>query len=143
MVAKSFFNFCFPNFNPKLVPIIQNYSELKNISDFTIKHTIGNQYIFMDTDISALSIDTNYIIGHSHQQYCLPKNEFKIYNTGSLGQNRQYLNQSCYLQIDTEKNQVELKFFIHNISKVISEMKSRKYPEICLNYYLSKDQIQI
>lgn len=39
------------------------------IPDYIIQHTIGNQYIFADTDISNIEIDSNYLIGHSHQQF--------------------------------------------------------------------------
>jgi predicted phosphodiesterase len=143
LVAKSFFNFCYPQFNSKYVSLIQSYDESKILDNFIVKHTIGEQYIFLDTDISNLNIETNYIIGHSHQQYSRIKNEFYIYNTGSIGQNRKYLNQSCYLQLDTETNHIELKYFIHDVNKVINEMESQKYPKICLDYYLSKERLVI
>lgn len=138
VIAKSFFNYCFPKFNSNSVEIIKEYESSIFIGQYKIQHTIENQYIFMDTDISKLMIENNYIIGHSHQQYSREKDNFKIYNTGSLGQNRKFINQSCYLQIDTKLNTVELKSFIHDINKVISKMKERKYPQICIDYYLSK-----
>jgi predicted phosphodiesterase len=140
-VAKSFFNFCYPLFNSDNIPVIQSYNESKLLDNFTVRHTIGEQYIFLDTDISDLLVETNYIIGHSHQQYTRTKNEFLIHNTGSLGQNRKFLNQSCYLQLDTKTNTIELKSFLHNINQVIIEMKSKNYPKICMDYYLSKEQV--
>ena len=66
------------------------------------------------------------------------KNEYKLYNTGSIGQNRALINLSCYIKIDTEKETVELKKFIHDIDTVINQMKFDKYPQICLDYYNSK-----
>jgi len=141
IIAKSFFNYCFLRFELNLIGILKSYEEIIKIKEYTIKHTIGNQYIFKDTDISDIIVDNNYIIGHSHQQYYREKDNFKIYNTGSLGQNRKFINQSCYVQINTETQTVELKNFIHDIEKVINEMKERKYPQLCIDYYLSKDKI--
>lgn len=140
-IAKAFFKHCYSNFDHSLVKVIDKYQNQIKLEDFIIQHTIFNQYIFENSDISNFKIDNNYIIGHSHQQYEREKNNFKIYNTGSLGQNRQYINQSCYLKFDTETKKVELKSFIHDIDMVISQMKSEKYPSICIDYYLSKEQI--
>lgn len=140
-IAKSFFNFCFQKFNPKLLDTLDKYDDSTLIDGYIIKHTIESRYIFKDTDIADLTIDSNYIIGHSHQQYLRNKDNYKIYNTGSLGQNRKFINQSCYLQINTESGIVELKFFIHDSNKVITEMRTRKYPKICIDYYLSKEKL--
>lgn len=140
-VAKSFFEFCYGNFNKDLLAIISKYEDRAQIPGFSIQHTIGNQYIFADTDISNLEIDSNYIIGHSHQQFEREKGNFKIYNTGSIGQNREFIDLSCYIKVDTEKKTVELKNFVHDINKVIRQMESEKYPQICIDYYKSKKQL--
>lgn len=141
LIAKAFFEHCYDNFDKSLVNVINKYQNKIELEDFTIQHTICNQYIFADTDISNIEIDTNYIIGHSHQQFKIEKYKFKIFNTGSLGQNRQFINQSCYIKLNTENKTVELKNFNHDIRKVINQMKSDKYPSICTDYYLSKEQI--
>lgn len=140
-IAKAFFEHCYANFDSNLVPIITNYETIFDVNNFSIQHTVNNQYIFADTDISNLLIEKNYIIGHSHQQFEREDKSFKIFNTGSLGQNRQFINQSCYLKLDTETGKVEFKNFIHNIDLVINQMKSDKYPQICMDYYLSKNRI--
>lgn len=137
-VAQTFFQFCYPRFESKLIRDISSYDDQFSVADHTIKHTLGNQYIFADTNIDKLEIITNYIFGHSHQQFKRQKNNFMLYNTGSVGQNRSLLNLSCYLKYDTDKNTIEMKNFVHDISKVIQEMESVGYPEICLNYYKSK-----
>ena len=140
-IAKAFFNHCYPNFDKSLLEIINKYDIQIQVEDYIIKHTINNQYIFADTDISAIEIKSNYIIGHSHQQYERDSHNFKIYNTGSLGQNRQFINQSCYLILDTIKKNIEFKKFENNIESVINQMKSEKYPSICTDYYLSKNRL--
>lgn len=137
-VAKAFFEFCYVKFDKTYISDLVNYKEQFVLSNFIIQHTIGNQYIFEDTNIDTIHIESDYIIGHSHQQYERQKNLFKLYNTGSLGQNRSLLNVSCYLKIDTEKRTVELKNFIHDIDKVIKQMQAEKYPSICIEYYKSK-----
>ncbi|MGV8947038.1 MAG: metallophosphoesterase family protein [Lutibacter sp.] len=140
-VANAFFDFCYPKFDKSLLEIIKDYAIKTEQGNFIIQHTINNQYVFANTDISAVEINNNYIIGHSHQQFEINKNNFKIYNTGSLGQNREFINQSCYLKLDTETNKVELKFFIFDVDMVINQMKVEKYPIICTDYYLSKKRL--
>jgi predicted phosphodiesterase len=140
-IANAFFEFCYKKIDSSLISEISTYEEYFNIPDFTIKHTIDNKYIFADTNIDDITINTNCIIGHSHQQYHLKKNNFDIYNTGSIGQNRELLNLSCYLKVDTDKKTVELKNFVHDIKLVINQMETQKYPQICLDYYKSKKTI--
>ncbi|WP_226063984.1 metallophosphoesterase family protein [Kaistella polysaccharea] len=137
-VAQAFFQFCYPKFDAELINNISNFDDHISVGDYTIRHTLGNQYIFADTNIENLEIETNYMFGHSHQQFKRDKNSYFLYNTGSIGQNRSLLNLSCYLKYDTDKNTVEMKSFVHDIGKVIQEMESQNYPQICLDYYKSK-----
>jgi predicted phosphodiesterase len=140
LIAQTFFQHCYAQLDQNLTSIIKGYQEEVTIGSFTIKHTLNHQYIFADTDISGLTVDTNYMFGHSHQQFFREKDGYSLYNTGSIGQNRTYINQSCYLKYDTETGKVELKSFIHNIDSVIQQMKSEKYPQLCIDYYLSKNR---
>lgn len=140
-IAKAFFEFCYPKFDISLLNTINKYEKDLGVGNFTIQHTITDKKIFFDTDLSDIKIKTNYIIGHSHQQFEREVNGFKIFNTGSLGQDRKYINQSCYLILDTKKKSIELKSFTYDINKIIDKMKADKYPEICLEYYLSKERI--
>ncbi len=140
-VATSFFENCYKNFDKKLIPLLEKYSDSCEIENYTIEHTIFNKYIFADTDITEHIIDKNYIIGHSHQQFEREKNGFKIFNTGSLGQNRELINVSNYIQLDTDSQKIELKYFKHNIDFIINQMKIEKYPQLCIDYYLSKKQL--
>ncbi|MDI1254466.1 MAG: metallophosphoesterase family protein [Flavobacterium sp.] len=141
IVAKSFFEFCYQRFDVSLLQVIRQYGDVLEAGNYTVKHTIGNGYIFADTDITNINIDRNYIIGHSHQQFERKKNDYKIFNTGSLGQNRAFINQSNYLTLDTDTGKVTLKSYLHDIDRVINKMKSDKYPTICTDYYLSKKRL--
>ncbi|MBW8523174.1 metallophosphoesterase [Chryseobacterium chendengshani] len=140
-VAKSFFEFCYPQFNNKLLPVISKFEDSLSIGDFNIKHSIDGLYIFEDTNIEYLDFENNSIVGHSHQQFHRIIDDKNLYNTGSLGQNRALLDVANYLIIDTDTNNVELKSFIFDIQKVISKMEELKYPFICLNYYKSKNTV--
>jgi predicted phosphodiesterase len=140
-IAKAFFIHNILNFDKKLTQTINNYNDFLEINNFKIQHTILDKYIFFDTDISDLIIENHFIIGHSHQQFERKINNFNIFNTGSLGQNRQFINQSCYLKFNTETLKIELKTFIHDIDLLINQMISEKYPKICIDYYLSKNKI--
>lgn len=137
-VALAFFNFCYPQFTQ--FKLIKEYGEVKYLRDFRIQHTIWNNYLYPDTDLSQLEINSNYIIGHSHHQFDRNCGENRIVNTGSLGQNRKNINIANYLLLDENKNQLELKSFVFEIDIIINEMLVRNYPEICVNYYKSKSR---
>jgi len=137
-VAQTFFRHNFSHFDKSLIVEIEKYQNNFQVEDFTVQHTVDKRYIFEDTDISDLDVDKNYMIGHSHQQFYRQKNSFEIYNTGSIGQNRKHINQSCYLKYDTVTKKVELKNYLHDIEKVIRQMKCENYPNLCIDYYLSK-----
>lgn len=141
LVANTFFQKCYYDFNGDSLDIIKKYEEKIVLGDFTIQHTINDSYVFSDTKLENIVLESNYIIGHSHQQFYRLIGGKILYNTGSIGQNRQYLNQSCYLKFDTETQKVTLKSFVHNVDLVINEMKVRNYPALCLEYYLSKQKV--
>lgn len=140
-IAKAFFNFCYPKFDNSLIDTIKQYEMEIDFGSFNVQHTISDRKIFLNTDLSDIKINTNHIIGHSHQQFERDVNGFKLINTGSLGQDRKFINQSCYVILDTAKNSIELKSFTHDIDKVIDKMKADKYPDICIGYYLSKERL--
>lgn len=133
-IAKAFFEFCYPTFSK--FDLIKNYQEQCEFGEFVIKHSIDNKYMFNDTLIE--SIDRNYIIGHSHQQFERLINQNRLINTGSVGQNRSTINVINYVIYDLETNIVDLKSIKYNHEVVINEMISRAYPEICINYYKNK-----
>jgi len=134
-VAKTFFDFCYPSFDQQ--ESIANYDSSVLCFDYTVQHTIQDRYIFPDTE--PISIDKNYIIGHSHYQFMRVIDNFSLINTGSVGQNRKWINVIQYLIYDTDSGVISLKNIVYDHYIIINEMKSKKYPEICVNYYLNKD----
>ena len=138
-VAKTFFNFCHPKFEKK--EIIQQYGTIYEAGRFTVCHTVGNVYLYPDSNLSRFNIEENFIIGHSHYQFDRKIGDFRVVNTGSVGQNRKIINLAEYIIYDAQKEQVELKSFQFNIVDVIRKMEEEKYPQICLDYYKKKTKI--
>ena len=93
-LANEFFNHCYSDFIE--VSAIQNYEKESQFEDFICTHTLEDRYIFQDTDIT---LDKNFIIGHSHRQYKIGRNGYTLLNPGSVGQNRQYINEINYVLI--------------------------------------------
>ncbi|WP_029032989.1 metallophosphoesterase family protein [Salinimicrobium terrae] len=138
-IAKSFFDFCFPKFIQK--EKIRKYGSSFRAGNYVISHTIHQDYFYPDTDLTKYNIKRNSIIGHSHYQFDRKIGEFRIINTGSVGQNRKAINLAEYVIYDDDKDQVKLKSFLFDIDKVIDKMEDDGYPEICLNYYKNKTKI--
>lgn len=135
-VAKAFFSHCYPRFR-EFQPLSE-YGLSSSAGVFLVQHTLLDKYIFEDTDIHDAGLTGNFIIGHSHQQYERILPGLRLINTGSLGQNRAFINVADYLIYDDISEAVELKHFIYDIESVISAMEAEGYNELCLNYYRNK-----
>jgi len=134
-IAREFFGFCFPGFSRQ--DEIKKYRQQWQYADYTCVHTILDKNIYPDT---ALELDGNYFIGHSHHQFHTVSNGFSLYNAGSVGQNRKYINFANYLNWFPEEDRVDSLGFIYDADLVIGEMKQRGYPQACIEYYLSKER---
>lgn len=132
-LVQDFFKMTYSGFNK--VGIIKNFLEEIKLDKFICRHTIGGNYIFPDTD---LLMDNNYIIGHSHHQFKYKNNDFVLYNSGSVGQNRKFINELNYLVYDSDLKSIEMKSALYDIDIILNEMKNRSYPENCINYYFNK-----
>ncbi|HEY6901909.1 MAG TPA: metallophosphoesterase [Puia sp.] len=134
-VARAFFQYCYPRFTR--FERIKEYRQDWRYDGYTCVHTILNKNIYPDT---PLDLDDNYFIGHSHHQFGTVSNGFHLYNAGSVGQNRKYINFANYLNWYPEEEKVEMQGFVFDIELVLSEMKAQGYPEECIAYYLSKER---
>jgi len=134
-IAKTFFNFCIQNFTQ--INQIKEYKNSYIIKNYTIQHTLNNNYIYIDSDVH--NIDNNYIIGHSHQQFTKQVGRFKLINTGSVGQNRTHINCINYIIYDDAKDMVQLKYLLYDHKIIIDKMKNKNYPKICIDYYMNKN----
>lgn len=132
-LANEFFNYCYSEF--KEVSAIQNYEKESQFEDFVCTHTLEERYIFQDTDIT---LDKNFILGHSHQQYKIVRNGYTLLNPGSVGQNRHYINEINFLIYDTKYQKADFRSVLYDVNIIIKQMEQMEYPEVCLDYYRNK-----
>jgi len=132
-LVKTFFDKCFSDFSN--IDLINKYQKESKFENFLCTHTIEGKYIFKDTNID---IKQNYIIGHSHQQYEIYRNGYRILNPGSVGQNRKYINEINFMIYDTTNKNADFRSVLYDIDVVIVEMEKMGYPKECLNYYKEK-----
>ncbi len=132
-IVRSFFEISYPSFNQ--FDILKEYQDVIQYDKFVLTHTINDKYIFPDTKIV---IKNNYILGHSHVQFQRLISNYILINPGSLGQNRKKINRGEYLLFDHIKKTYQLKFLEFDLNLLITEMKKKKYPKECIEYYLRK-----
>ena len=79
------------------------------------------------------------MIGHSHQQYSVLGVNI-LDQSWEFGARSKIYKPRMLWGLYHESDAFELKNFTYDIGIVISEMKARKYPQICLEYYQNKEQ---
>lgn len=131
--AKLFFETCIRDFTKQ--KLISNLAETYTLHSYCFTHTLHNQRIYID---SKIQLDANYVIGHSHHQFKLTQGKFTLYNAGSVGQNRAYINVINYLVYNTKENSFQMKSITYDVDLIIDEMKRRGYPFKCIEYYSNK-----
>ena len=132
-LANKFFNHCYDEFRKN--SLIQTYKNESQFEDYVCTHTIEDRYIFEDTDIT---LEKNYIIGHSHRQFKINCNGYSLFNPGSVGQNRQFINEINFMIYDTISFNVDVRSVLYDVDLMIDQMKKKDYPRICLDYYRNK-----
>ena len=132
-LVQKFFQHTYPSFNK--LEAIKAFLPAFTLGNYTCTHTIKNSYIYPDTTVT---LDGNYIIGHSHHQFIYHNNGFTLYNAGSAGQNRKYINAANYLVYYADEERIELKETIFDINLLVKEMEARNYPAECIAYYKNK-----
>lgn len=135
-LAKKFFETSIKNFSE--TSSLKTFKIKGKLDEFNLTHTLNHQYVFPD---SQLTLKENWIIGHSHYQFKISANGFTLYNPGSVGLNRQYINAIDYCLYDNQTKNFDLKRIVYDVEVIIKEMKIRKYPDICRQYYENKNRI--
>lgn len=132
-LANLFFNHCYDKFTKKHA--IETYVTETKIDNFTCTHTLQNRYIYPDTEIN---LKKNSIIGHSHRQYKINRNGYTLLNPGSVGQNRQFINEINFMIYETTDQNIDFYSVLYDVDAVINQMAIMGYPEACLDYYREK-----
>jgi predicted phosphodiesterase len=102
---------------------------------FDCRHTIDGRSVYSDTTIT---IERNYMIGHSHHQFKINRSGFMIVNPGSVGQNRQWIDMIDYLILDTMSGEMDMYSVSYDFNLFLSELHLRHYPDDCIQYYANK-----
>jgi predicted phosphodiesterase len=136
VIAKTFFDFCYPKFNCQ--DLIKDLPLSHTVGRYTFSHTIFNQYIYPDSDIV---LDNNYVVGHSHHQFKISQPPFNLYNPGSVGQNRKYINIINYMVFNSDTEEFTTYALPYDVEIVINEMRRINYPQICIDYYNNKSRL--
>ena len=137
-LVKIFFSHTYSKFHK--IEEIKNFVPYINLGKFICTHTLDNKYIFPDTKVK---LEANYIIGHSHIQFKYKNNSFVLYNCGSVGQNRKYINEINYLVYSSKTEIIKMKSLVYDINPLIKKMKKEYYPKECIDYYLNKEKKQL
>ena len=132
-LACQFLSHCIENFYG--FDFIRKYEDSINFNGVLLRHTIDDNYIYPETNID---FEGRYFIGHSHIQFYKKTSTGFILNPGSLGQNRKNLTCAEYAIYDFSTGKFELKSINVNATALLKEMRVKKFPEICIEYYLRK-----
>ena len=135
-LAEKFFDFCAPKFDR--LDLIDNLPEEHFLHDYLFTHTLEDRDIYPDSEID---IKQNVFIGHSHYQFHRVIDSFHLYNVGSVGQNRKYINVINYAILHPDTRRVDLKSLVYDERLVITEMQRRDYPAECIDYYERKPRL--
>lgn len=139
-VVKAFFQHCYASFTEHNT--IATYGDSVAVGDYKVQHTVNDRYIYPDTDVEFLNLQQSAIIGHSHHQFAAETaSGIKLFNTGSVGQNRKFINVINYIIYDTSSAEVSLEALVYDVDVVIDKMISENYPSICLEYYQQKKRL--
>ena len=134
-LARKFFDVCIGTFHrPEL---IRDLPDEYTVGEFLFTHTLEDRTIYPDTEID---IEQSVFIGHSHHQFDRVINGHHLYNVGSVGQNRKFINLISYAVFYPEHRRVDLRNLVYDEQVVIKEMKSRNYPQECIDYYEGKQR---
>ena len=136
-LVKLFFSINFPEFQRKKE--ISSFIAQTSVGGFTCKHTISNNSIYPDTTVT---LDKNYLIGHSHSQFEYNNNGYTLYNCGSVGQNRKQINVCNYI-VHTEELGFILEKLTYPFETLLHEFEQRKYPIQCIEYYRNKENTRV
>jgi putative phosphoesterase len=133
-LVQSFFKQTFEGFKHK--SIIEKYKKSTDLNGVKLRHTLGvKDYIFRDIEVN---LSESTFIGHSHQQYIRFINGNLLVNPGSVGQNRNFINLSEYVTWDVATGEIETKSVTYKLDYLITEMRERNYPQMCIDYYKNK-----
>lgn len=135
LLAKQFFYAAFTPFTRQQLCDLANWHEVYFMEGWCFTHTLNNNHIYFNSDLTELAPGKSTFIGHSHQQFYRNIKDVALINPGSLGQNRENKNISQYAVLRTDLNSVKFVSQHCPISYIKSEMLTRKFSKELIAYY--------
>lgn len=106
------------------------------VGEFGAQHTIADLRLFPDT---PLEVAGKHLVGHSHYQF---RRDFPgggvLVNCGSVGQNRKRIDLVNWATYDTSTGEIRLEERPYPLDQFLTELRARRYPQPCIDYYLRK-----
>jgi predicted phosphodiesterase len=132
-LVQKFFEYSSRNFRHRdyLSTLPSNVS----FNNFNCVHTIEGRNIYPD---STIEVGENYLIGHSHHQFTLDSNGYRVINPGSVGQNRREIDKVDFAIFDHSNASFQFFSLPYDFDSFISQLKYFDYPDDCIKYYLDK-----
>ena len=136
--AKEFFNYAYPHFEKKYIPLLQSLPQHLFLHNFNVQHTVLDRYIYPNTPIELLAgLEGNFFIGHSHCQFMMKNQTYMIVNPGSLGQNRKQKTHANYAVWLPETNSISFETIYNSNNNLRENLIELGYPETLTAYYCS------
>jgi predicted phosphodiesterase len=118
---------------------IRDLPNFVQVGDYGAQHTIGDLRLYVDTPL--LEVAGKHFIGHSHYQF---RRDFPgggvLVNCGSVGQNRRRIDLVSFAVYDTDSGSVRLHERPYPFDRFVEELRHRRYPSECVDYYLRKQR---
>jgi len=134
LLARQFFHASRPFFSRK--EALRDLPNFVKVGEFGAQHTIADLRLYPDT---PLEVSGKHFVGHSHYQF---RRDFPgggvLVNCGSVGQNRRRIDLVNYATYDTSTDEVRLEERPYPLDVFIDELRTRDYPQPCIDYYLRK-----
>jgi len=134
-LVQAFFEHSFESFTRR--EAIESLPVEFETGGFCFTHTLDDQKIFADSEVT---FSRDYFIGHSHHQFQIERGGHTLINCGSVGQNRKLIDLSHYAMFDTDTGVVELRESTFDFEAFMNELRARKYPQHCIEYYAKKSR---
>jgi predicted phosphodiesterase len=115
--------------------LISGLPRRTQLGGFECTHTIDGRSIYPDSEIL---IDRSFLIGHTHHQFRIDRSGFEVVNPGSVGQNRKWIDRVDYAVFDTSSGEIRMHSLPYDVDLFLSELRSRGYPQQCVDYYAGK-----
>lgn len=108
------------------------------IADLPKQFMIGD-WIAQHQEEAMSTFAPSALVGHSHRAKTLLTADGRIVvHVGSVGQNRRAIDRAEWAEMDTGTGKIMFRSEPYDFERLLAEMRSRQYPDECIDYYTRK-----